>query len=150
VINVEVIRRVEAVEERGHLGGIAVPGGIQLLLDKSAGDLRRGRVHRKRAGMRDRIGDTEVIAWHEFVPFLMSPGRQEHARVLARDRFKPVADRVALGNALLPAAADPMHRDRQTLGQSANCHMMTAHHPTQCRATEIEYAGSLLSGWGAQ
>jgi hypothetical protein len=57
---------------------------------------------------------------------------------------------VAIGNALLPAAADPMHRDRQTLGQSATCYMVTAHHPTQCRATEIEYAGSLLSGWGAQ
>jgi hypothetical protein len=61
------------LKERGHLGGIALPGRIQLLLGTSAGDLRPGRVHRERASMRDRIGDTEVIAWHGFVPFLSFP-----------------------------------------------------------------------------
>ena len=46
MVNVEAIRRVAVLEERGHLGGIAVPG----------------RVHRERAGMRDRVGDAEGVS----------------------------------------------------------------------------------------
>src|SRR5262245_42888919 len=73
LVNVEVLRCVEVLEERGHLSGIAVPGRVQMLLSKAAGDLRRGCVHRDRAGMRARRGDAEVIAGHGFVPSLSLP-----------------------------------------------------------------------------
>jgi hypothetical protein len=65
-----MIGRLEVLEQRGHFGRIAVPDRMELLLGKAAGDLRRRRVHRERAGMRHRPGDTEVIARHSFVPFL--------------------------------------------------------------------------------
>src|SRR5262245_35804651 len=65
-----MIGRLDVLEERRHFGWIAVPDRMELLLSKVASDLRRRRVHRERAGMRHRPGDTEMIAGHSFVPFL--------------------------------------------------------------------------------
>jgi hypothetical protein len=69
-----------------------------------------------------------------------------HARVFPGDGLKPVACHMAIGNALLPTAADPFHGDSQPLCQEPKRDAMAAHQATQRWATEIEHAGFSVRG----